>query len=156
MKKLFIVTLLTLWAAFAYAQSQSNTTDPNAPEMEFDKPEHNFGDITQGEKVTAKFKFTNTGKTPLIISDVITTCGCTVPSWPKEPIPPGGKGEISATFNSEGKMGKQNKVITVMSNSSNSPTRVSIICNVLPKPGENMKPANAPTPTPAPATPGKN
>jgi hypothetical protein len=147
MKKIFLISIALVWALFANAQS--NTSDPNAPEMEFEKAAHDFGDIIQDDKVSYNFKFTNTGKTPLIINDVITTCGCTVPTWPKEPIPPGGKGEISATFSSAGKMGKQNKTITVMSNAANSPARVNIICNILPKGGDAMKAGNAPTPAPA-------
>ncbi|MFQ3576620.1 MAG: DUF1573 domain-containing protein, partial [Cytophagales bacterium] len=66
-------------------------------------------------------------------------CGCTAPSWPKEPILPGKSGEISVTFNSAGKKGVQNKVVTVMSNASNSQTQLIIKTNILPKPGEGLK-----------------
>jgi hypothetical protein len=105
----------------------------------FEKTSHDFGDIFQGDVVTYAFKFTNTGKEPLIISNVLVTCGCTAPSWPKEPIMPGKGGEIVISFNSSGKMGVQNKVITVMSNAINSQAQLIIKTNILPKPGDNLK-----------------
>ena len=86
------------------------------PEATFAESEFDFGKIIQGEKVSHSFSFTNTGKRPLIISDVSATCGCTVPSWPKEPVLPGEKGNISVIFDSDGKKGSQLKQITVLTN----------------------------------------
>ena len=60
----------------------------NAPVVKFEKEIYDFGVIEQGEKVTYDFKFTNTGKTPLIITDASATCGCTVPEFPKTPVKP--------------------------------------------------------------------
>ena len=86
------------------------------PEVDFEKSEIDFGEIIQGEKVAHTFSFTNTGNKPLVISDVSATCGCTVPTWPKEPVLPGEKGEISVVFDSNGKNGSQIKQITVSTN----------------------------------------
>ena len=86
------------------------------PEIVFEKSEIDFGEIIQGEKVSHTFSFTNTGNIPLVISDVSATCGCTVPTWPKEPVLPGEKGEISVVFDSNGKNGSQMKQVTVLTN----------------------------------------
>ena len=121
---------ITSFVAQAQEKQEENVT---GPKIEFEESTHNFGDITQGDKVQHVFAFANTGTEPLVLSRVMTTCGCTAPSWPKEPIAPGEKGEITISFNSAGKMGMQNKVITVVSNASNSTARISITTNVLPK-----------------------
>jgi hypothetical protein len=121
-------------------------TDGPKAEIVFEQTMHNFGDIHQGDVVTHVFKFKNTGKAPLIISNVLVTCGCTVPVWPKEPIMPGKKGEITATFNSAGKMGAQNKVITIQSNAPQ--TTVTIVSNILPA---VAAPSTTPATSPVPA-----
>lgn len=101
----------------ASASDPTAAVDPaNAPMISFEKQEINVGTITEGEKVEAVFKVTNTGKSPLIISDVKAACGCTVPNWPKEPIEPGKTVKILAVFDSEGKPGNNTKSITVFSN----------------------------------------
>jgi hypothetical protein len=84
--------------------------------MEFTDTKHSFGTITEGEKVSHAYKFKNTGTNPLIISNAIASCGCTVPSYPKEPIPPGGEGKIVVEFNSTGRPGHQQKNVIVHSN----------------------------------------
>ncbi len=73
--------------------------------------------VEEGQKVEVVFGFTNTGKDPLIITDVQAACGCTVPEKPAEPIMPGKKGYIKAVFDSEGRIGPNYKTITVLSNS---------------------------------------
>jgi len=98
----------------------------------FEEESHDFGDITQGDKIEYVYAFENTGTEPLILSNVLTTCGCTATDWPRDPIAPGKSGEINVTFNSSGKMGIQNKVITVISNASNPQERIKLITNVLP------------------------
>ena len=82
----------------------------------FEKTEHDFGTLLQGEVVTYSFHFTNTGNEPLIISQVTSSCGCTVGDYPRNPIAPGKGGEIKATYNSTGHHGFQNRYLTVMSN----------------------------------------
>lgn len=89
----------------------------NMPVIQFAEDTHDFGRITQGEKVSYSFRFKNTGKSDLIISDVRASCGCTVGEFPKEPIKPGQENFILVTFNTQGKIGAQHKAITVVSNS---------------------------------------
>jgi hypothetical protein len=95
--------------------------NPDGPIMKFEKEEHNFGTIKQGDKVEYTFNFVNTGKEPLIISEAHGSCGCTVPDWPKQPIKKGEKGVIHVTFNSAGKQGMQDKTVTITSNATDSP-----------------------------------
>lgn len=84
--------------------------------LKFEETEFDFGTVDQGEKVTHVYKFANTGNEPLIISNAKGSCGCTVPSWPKEPIPVGGSGEIQVQFDSKGKKNKQSKKVTITAN----------------------------------------
>ena len=75
------------------------------PQFAFQEEEYNFGDIRDGDVVSHVFKFTNTGEAPLVISKATAACGCTVPQWPKQPIPVGGSGEIKVQFDSSNKPG---------------------------------------------------
>lgn len=86
------------------------------PKFTFTNDTYDFGQIKQGEKVSYSFKFKNTGNTPLIISSASASCGCTVPSYPEEPIQPGEESKIDVVFDSNGKMGMQTKTITLVSN----------------------------------------
>lgn len=86
------------------------------PKMVFDKELHDFGIIKAGEKVSYSFRFVNRGGGDLIIQSASGSCGCTVPDFPKEPIPPGREGYIRVMFNSEGKSGIQEKQVTVLAN----------------------------------------
>ena len=79
---------------------------------------HNFGKIKAGAKARHVFKFKNTGKEPLIIADAKASCGCTTPSWPKEPIAPGKIGELVVEFDSSGKFGGQSKRVTIIANTN--------------------------------------
>ncbi len=101
--------------------SDANTSGvliEDAPKFKFEKEIFDFGVIEEGESVRTSFKFKNTGKTPLIITDATATCGCTVPEYPKAPIKPGEEGIIIVVFNSQGKMGIQDKVVTITSNAN--------------------------------------
>ena len=93
----------------------------------------NFGKVTDGEKVMITFHFKNTGTKPLVIASVQASCGCTVPSKPEEPIAPGAEGKITAEFNSEGRVGKASKNITVTANTKESITVLLFEGEVLPK-----------------------
>lgn len=97
------------------AGTVDNSNNPNAPVFQWAEETHDFGTIPQGKPVTWRFEFSNTGKEPLIISNVQKTCGCTVTDWTKEPIMPGGKGFVSAEYNAA-KEGGFTKAITVQSN----------------------------------------
>ena len=86
------------------------------PVFQFEKETYDFGSLKEGESVTYAFKFTNTGKSDLLISSANGSCGCTVPDYPKEAIAPGKKGKIDVTFNSKGKEGMQHKTVTIIAN----------------------------------------
>lgn len=107
------------------------------PSIEFTKEEHDFGTITDGDIVEHTFKFKNTGEAPLIISNAKATCGCTVPKWPKEPIPVGEEGEILVRFNSRNKPGNQNKTVTITANTYPSSNKVRIRANVVKAEGDS-------------------
>jgi hypothetical protein len=100
------------------------------PIFDFGKTSHDFGQIKEGEVVNHTFTFKNTGEAPLIIESAKGSCGCTVPQWPKEPIPVGGTGNIEVSFNSKGKPGQQNKTVTITANTNPTITRLSIKANV--------------------------
>lgn len=85
-------------------------------QMVFTDTKYNFGTITEGDVVKHSFHFKNTGQHPLLITRTDVSCGCTTPSFPKQPIPPGGEGDIVVQFNSNGKKGQQHKNVLVHSN----------------------------------------
>ncbi len=127
-----LASLFILCVGFGVvAQTTGAEEVQNGPRITFTESAHNFGDITQGDRVTHVFKYENTGNEPLIRSDVRTTCGCTATNWDREPLAPGATAEITVNFNSRGKMGMQNKVVTILSNAINSTERVKITTNVL-------------------------
>lgn len=128
MKKVLFLVLLT---SFLNASAQSST----GAAVTWEKPTHDFGDLTQGDKVEHTFKFTNTGTEPLVITNVQVTCGCTTPrGWARDPIPPGAESEITIGFNSTGKFGRQKKVVTIVSNAINQDgTQIIFFANVLAK-----------------------
>ncbi len=136
MKKIsvFIFGLLMATSLSVFAQNAENTA--SGPEITFNEASYDFGDIKQGDKVEHTFTFKNTGTEPLILSNVLTTCGCTASDWPRDPIAPGKESSITVKFNSAGKMGRQNKVVTIVSNATNSQERVRIITNILPNSGK--------------------
>lgn len=122
----------TTTAATQTPPPSPNTPDPNLPKttIKFDESDFDFGNIKEGEKVSHKFKFTNTGTNPLVIANAFGTCGCTVPSWPKEPIAVGATGEILIEYDSKGKSGIQQKTVTVIGNTEPQQTILNIKSNV--------------------------
>jgi hypothetical protein len=113
-----------------------NTADGTAdkgalPIISFEKDFHDFGKLISGERVTYSFKFKNTGKSLLIISNVSTSCGCTVSSFPKQPIKPGEGATIDVSFDSEGRHGLQTKSITVFANTQPPTTTLRIQSSVV-------------------------
>lgn len=101
------------------------------PVIEFSNNVWDFGNIQQGESVDYVFQFINTGSEPLIISNAKGSCGCTVPEWPKEAIPPNGMGEIAVQFNSGEKKGRQNKTVTLTTNCTPNQTTLRVVGNIL-------------------------
>jgi hypothetical protein len=133
-------TLLLFIAVFTSACSSSNNNEgkatvdkATAPVMTFAKESHDFGQVNEGDKVVFDFFFTNTGKSALIISSATATCGCTVPEYPKQPLAPGKTGIIHVVFNSAGKSGMQNKIITLTTNTFKGNEELHLVGNVKPK-----------------------
>lgn len=115
-------------------QAQEQTIpDSEKAVLAFQDTVFRFGTIREGDEVSHEFPFTNTGKSDLLISNASASCGCTVPEWPKEPIAPGEKGVIKATFNSEGKQGKQSKKVVITANTNPQLTEIWLEGDVIPK-----------------------
>lgn len=104
------------------------------PKIEFDKKEHDFGEIEAKTNVETVFSYTNTGDAPLVITDIKSSCGCTVPKdWSREPLAPGEKGEFTVKFNGSG-TNKVSKTITVTANTEEGTETVKITAFVKPDP----------------------
>ncbi|MFD1469832.1 DUF1573 domain-containing protein [Hymenobacter caeli] len=134
MKKVLLLALSLTAAGFT---AQAQTTKPAAaaakttgPAITFEESKYDFGSVAQGGIVDHVFKFKNTGTQPLIISNIGVSCGCTTPEYTKDPVAPGKSGTIAAHFNSAGKMGMQNKVLTIESNAAAGNTTVSLVGEV--------------------------
>jgi hypothetical protein len=93
----------------------------------FEKEVYDYGTIKQGVKVEYDFKFTNTGKNDLIISDAYSSCGCTIPEYPKAPIKPGESSKIKVLFNSAGRSNKQDKTVNLIVNTQEKIKQLKII-----------------------------
>jgi hypothetical protein len=135
---LFIVFLLAVSCSSDHGNKESAShkdrqvgSDNFLPEIKFVRTLHDFGKIYQGEVVGTNFAFTNTGSANLIILDASASCGCTVPSWSKEPVPPGGTGNIEVKFDSAGREGKQNKSITIRTNAGDVSSILYITVEVI-------------------------
>lgn len=102
----------------------------NMATMDFKDTLHEFGTIQEGEIVEYDFNFVNNGKKPLVIAGADVTCGCTVPSYPHDPVAPGKSGVIQVKFNSAGKSGHQDKTITISSNARRANTLLYIKADV--------------------------
>ncbi len=155
MNKLIITSLFAITSAFAVnAQAPAQTPgleNPNQADIQFVEETHDFGSIPQSIPASYTFVFKNTGKEPLIVTNAAAGCGCTTPDWSKEPIKPGQKGWVKATFNA-GAAGPFNKGVTVLSNAKRSTVTLYIKGDVkapepVAAPVENATPAgNAPSP----------
>jgi hypothetical protein len=133
-------------AASSTVTPATTTPDPNAtaatetkpegplPAFKFERMEYDFGQVREGEKVAYTYKFTNTGDAPLIVQSVQPSCGCTAPDWSKQPIPVGGEGFVKVEFDSNGKQGIQNKVVTVNANTWPKSLILRFKAQVNPKP----------------------
>jgi hypothetical protein len=113
------------------SQSADGSTNANLPDIKFEEETHDFGRITQGEKVAFGFKFKNTGGSNLIISSANGSCGCTVPEYPKKPILPGEEATVNVVFSSEGKAGVVEKSITIVTNCEPSTKIIYIKANII-------------------------
>jgi hypothetical protein len=140
MKKLVLNTFaaLALLLCFSALHAQG---DPAAPAgakstIKFEEETHDFGDLMQGGDASWVFKFTNEGTEDLVISNAKGSCGCTVPKWSSDPVPPGGEGEIKVVYDSN-RIGGISKSVSVTTNSATQPvTTIFIKGNITPKPAE--------------------
>lgn len=111
------------------------TSQTVQPKISFEKNIHDFGKFKEADgKVTYKFDFVNTGGRDLIIQNVSASCGCTAPRWTREPVPPGGKGFVAATYDPAGRPGTFRKYVTVISNTNPGNVRLTIAGDVEAKP----------------------
>lgn len=133
MRKYLLLVFVLGLTAQSFAQDKK-TEQKNGAIISWEKKAHDFGNIVQGDKVEHIFYFTNTGNEPLIVSNVQVSCTCTTLKWPRDPIPPGGNGEITVSFNSTGKMGIQNKPVTLVTNAVNPEgSTITFTMNILDK-----------------------
>ncbi len=127
------VSIMILVFLTAVSCSEKKTDNPGrkAARIEFKKAIHDFGKIEYGGNGTYEFKFINKGKTPLVLDNVRSTCGCTVPEWTREPLNPSETGTIRVIYDTH-RVGAFSKTLIVYSNAANSPVRIFIKGTVLP------------------------
>lgn len=146
MKKLFIA-LAFVFAGATTVSAQEANENPNAPVISFEKTTHDFGTIEQNGNGTYAFVYTNEGKEPLQITNAKGSCGCTVPKWSRDPLPPGETAEIEVKYDTK-RVGPFNKSVTITSNASEA-TKVIRIKGTVKK----EETAGTPTKTPSMAAP---
>ena len=131
MKTLKYLSLILVFCMFSgfIAKAQDTTSakpeNPNAPEITFENETHDYGTIKQDADGTCEFKFKNTGKEPLIISNAKGSCGCTVPTWPKEPVAKGQTAVIKVHYDTK-RIGAFTKTVTINSNAKTDPKMLTI------------------------------
>ena len=132
---IFLIGIMLIMTGAAKAQDAKTQ---NGPEIEFEKVVHDYGDVPYNGDGKCEFRFTNTGTDPLIIQKPKSSCGCTVPSWPKDPILPGKSEVIEVTYRTN-RVGDFDKKVTVTSNAVQNPTVVlRIKGRVLDQPAETL------------------
>lgn len=116
----------------------------NLPEIAFDKKEHDFGEIINGTPVETTFSYTNTGKAPLVVTKIKSTCGCTVPQgWSKEPLAPGESSSFTVKFNGRG-ANKITKTVNLTTNTEKGTEQIKITAFIKPNPNDPVKAKAAP------------
>ena len=131
MRSIAVICLLFLLISggcklFSERGVEAGLDDKGQPSIYFPELNHDFGKIKEGEKVACLFKFENRGEGNLLINSVTTSCGCTVPRFSEEPVPPEGSGTIEVTFDSAYREGHQTKTVQVRSN-ADTPVVILII-----------------------------
>jgi hypothetical protein len=144
MKKLIATFTVALFALASFAQTKTTS-----PVIEFEKEVHDYGTIEQNGNGTYEFVFTNSGKEPLVISNCKGSCGCTVPSWPNEPIAPGSTGVIKVKYDTK-RLGQFQKSVTITSNSETPTKVIKIQGNVVAPQGNNLERGNSGAPVAKP------
>ena len=145
MKRVLLAFVLLLGTTVYAQQDTAKHVNPNAPKIKFKEEAHEFGTIVEGPQATYDFHFKNEGKEPLVLSNVRASCGCTVPTWPKEPVLPGKESVITATYNTQGRVGKFTKTITVESNADGGNKVVTITGEVIKPEADKSIPLAAPS-----------
>jgi len=148
MKKV-ILTYCFLFLAIFLVKAQDVSVNPNGPEIKFKATTHDYGTIMQGGEPNCEFKFTNVGKEPLILSGAVGSCGCTIPTYSKEPVMPGKEGTIKVHYDTN-RIGSFTKTVTVTSNAKTDRVVLTIQGTV------NAKPADPNAPAPAPSAPANH
>ena len=153
MKKLFsLLSLIALISTVSFAQIETAPSDASAGAMlKFESVVIDYGTIEQGSDPLRVFKFENVGDAPAVIKNAKGSCGCTVPSWPKQPIMMGEAGQIEVRYDTK-RIGKFTKTVKLTTNYSDSPIVLTIKGNVNKKPAE---PAGIPESTPSILNGGK-
>jgi hypothetical protein len=132
---LVLVGLLVVQCGSGPKKDTGNTSLPSSDtgtaQITFREYEHNFGKVTEGEKVAYVFTFENKGTANLVVTSATTSCGCTVPKYDTKPIPPGENGNLEVVFDTSGKNGMQTKTITVKSNASTPVVLLKITAEVV-------------------------
>ncbi|HLG02092.1 MAG TPA: DUF1573 domain-containing protein [Bacteroidia bacterium] len=123
--KRFVILLVLFAVATAFIAG--------LPVIKFEELKHNFGFIRQGDVVSHDYFFTNTGGEPLVITEAKVNCECTKADFPKEPVPCGGKGKVTVTFESKSAIDRQERTVELISNAQNSPVTLTFKCVVLKK-----------------------
>ncbi len=128
------------------AAADRDANASNFPVIQFDKVDHDFGEILAGTNVETVFNYTNTGKSPLVITDIKSSCGCTIPKdWTREPLAPGASGSFTVKFNGKG-ANKVSKTVTVTANTEKGRETVRISAFVKPDPNAPKKAVPAASP----------
>ena len=145
------ILILAVLSAFAFTSCKEKASDKvneenvaaaadrdaeaaKFPVMKFEKTEFDFGTIAKGAKVEHEFKFTNTGDAPLVIVNATSSCGCTVPEYPKEAIAPGEDGQLLVKYDGSG-VNQVSKTVTIVANTKNGKETLKIKAFVTPKDG---------------------
>ena len=126
MKKISIVFLLSfVMSGLLFAQSK--------PEVKFNKDVHDYGSVKEEIEVAlSEFEFTNTGKSPVVIQRVVTSCGCAAPSYTREPVLPGKSGKVKVAYNTIHRPGTFRKSVRVYTNVPDTVYTLTIKGNVIP------------------------
>jgi len=142
MKSVIFSAVLMMGAMFVSNTLSAQQPTDSGAKIEFDKETHDYGDIKYGANGGCTFVFKNTGPAPLIISKATGSCGCTVPTWPKEPIAPGASAEITVKYDTK-RPGPINKNVTITSNAVNEPSKVIRIKGTVGAAPEGTTPVNS-------------
>lgn len=146
MKSIFFSVVMLVGSMMISNAASAQQVGDNGAKIDFAKETHDYGNVKYGANGTCTFKFKNTGNAPLIISKAEGSCGCTVPSWPKEPIAPGASSEITVKYDTK-RPGPISKSVTITSNAVNEPTKTVRIKGTVGPAPESATPVNGSGPT---------